>query len=221
MSFSFQALLECLPLLLRGAVLTITISLASFAFALFGGLVLWYAISSGPKVVRLVSTWIADFIRSTPLLVQVFVVYFVGPTYGLTLDPVWAGIITFGVHYSCYMAEVYRACYLAVPAGQWDAAKSMALSRASGFSLVILPQMIPTFIPLAGGYLIYMFKDTPILAAVTVREMMYAAQKFGSDNFTYLEPLTLAGILFLLMSVATALILRFLEGRFSRWITAK
>src|SRR5688572_24848262 len=182
MEFSFAAARDVFPLLMKGAVVTLYISLAAFLLSLAGGLLIWLMNSSRFKAVSLVSRTLSDFIRSTPLLVQVFFVYFVGPSFGLVLNPVATGILTLGVHNSCYMAQVYRAAYQAVPLGQWDAAEAIGLSRVKGFILVIVPQMIPAFIPLAGGYLIYIFKETPILATVTVHEMLFQAQKYGADH---------------------------------------
>jgi len=182
---------------------------------------LWRVTASAPKWIAVSVTAVADFIRSTPLLVQVFFVYFVGPSYGIVLDPVWAGIATFGLHYSCYLLEVYRSAFLSVPSGQWEAAKSLGLSNARILLLVVIPQMLPVFVPVAGSYLIYMFKDTPLLAAVTVREMMYTAQKYGAENFAYLEPFTLVGIIFLLMSIGAAIAIRYLESAVSRWKVAR
>lgn len=217
MEFSLTAARDVFPLLMRGAVATLYISLAAFAFSLVGGLLIWLLNSSRFTALSLVSRTLSDFIRSTPLLVQVFFVYFVGPGFGLVLSPVATGILTLGVHNSCYMAQVYRAAYQAVPIGQWNAAEAIGLSKVKGFALVIVPQMIPAFIPLAGGYLIYIFKETPILATVTVHEMLFEAQKYGADHFRYLEPFTLAGLIFLAMSLVTAYAIRKLEARSSVW----
>lgn len=217
MQFSLDTTIDVLPLLLRGAQLTLLISIAAFALAIVGGFLLWRLSVSPHRWISWPATRIADFIRNTPLLVQVFLVYFVGPNYGLVLDPVWAGILTFGIHYSCYLLEVYRSAFLSVTSGQWEAASSLGLGRRQCLFLVIIPQMMPVFIPLAGSYLIYMFKDTPILAAVTVREMMYSAQRYGAENFHYLEPFTVVGVLFLVMSLVAAILIRWLERVASRW----
>ena len=221
MEFQLSTVIDILPLLLKGAQLTLLISVSAFALALIGGFIIWRLTVSAPKWVAICVTMIADFIRSTPLLVQVFFVYFVGPSYGLVLDPVWAGILTFGLHYSCYLSEVYRSAFLSVPNGQWEAAKSLGLSRGRILLLVVLPQMLPVFVPIAGSYLIYMFKDTPLLAAVTVREMMYSAQKYGAENFVYFEPFPLVGLIFLVMSICAAIGIRYLEAAVSGWKTAR
>lgn len=221
MKFELQTVMDVLPLLLKAAQLTLLISISAFTLSLVGGFVLWRLIAATPKWFGRLVAAIADFIRSTPLLVQVFFVYFVGPSYGLVLDPVWAGILTFALHYSCYLSEVYRSAFLAVPKGQWEAAQSLGLSRGKIMFLVVLPQMLPVFVPIAGSYLIYMFKDTPLLAAVTVREMMYTAQKYGAENFVYLEPFTMVGAIFLAMSICAAIGIRYLEAAVSRWKTAR
>src|SRR5690606_12367148 len=131
------------PELLRASQATLFITVVSFACASVGGLVVLALRSSPRRIVSVPVTWIVDFIRSTPLLLQVFFVYYILPGYGLTLGPVQAGIATLGVHYSCYMSEAYRSALAAVPRGQWEAAQALGLKRMQVFRKVIWPQMCP------------------------------------------------------------------------------
>ena len=110
-------------------------------------------------------------------------------------------MIALGLHYSCYTSEVYRAGINAVPSGQWYAAKALNLSRWQAYRHVILPQAIPPVVPALGNYLIAMFKDTPLLSAITVLEMLERAKIIGNETFRYLEPLTIVGLIFLVLSV--------------------
>ncbi|HEX2139022.1 MAG TPA: ectoine/hydroxyectoine ABC transporter permease subunit EhuD, partial [Woeseiaceae bacterium] len=139
--------------------------------------------------------------------------YYVLPEYGLTLSPLVIGVLALGLHYSCYTAEVYRAGIEAVPRGQWEAARALSLSRRATWLRVVLPQAIRPTLPVLGNYLIAMFKDTPLLAAITVMEMLQTAKLIGAESFRYLEPLTITGIVFLVVSLAASGLIRHWETR--------
>jgi len=156
---------------------------------------------------------LVQFIRGTPLLVQAFFLFYVFPSYGLTLPALTTGIIAIGIHYSAYAAEAYRAGIESVPRGQWEAATALSLSPRRRWTGVVLPQAIRAVIPSLGNYVIAMFKDSAILAAITVVEVLNTAQAIGSDSFRYLEPLTLAALLYLLVSYPAAKLIRRLEHR--------
>jgi polar amino acid transport system permease protein len=155
-------------------------------------------------------------IRSTPLLIQLYFLFFVLPHVGVTLPPFTSGVIGLGLHYSTYTSEVYRAGIESVPKGQWEAALALNYSRYHMFRRVILPQAIPPVIPALGNYLISMFKDTPLLAAITVMELMHTANVIASERFLYVEPMTLVGLIFLGVSVISVFFLRYLERRLAR-----
>jgi polar amino acid transport system permease protein len=148
-----------------------------------------------------------EFIRSTPLLLQVFFVYFVGPQFGIVI-PAWtAGIGVLGIHYAAYCSEVYRAGIEAVDGGQWEACTALNLSPARVWRAIILPQAIPPIVPGLGNYLIGMFKDTPILAAIAILEMLQQAKNFGAENYRYIEAITMAGVFYLVFSlIASAIV---------------
>lgn len=165
-----------------------------------------------PVLAPLVTAFI-DFVRSTPLLVQLFFLFFVLPELGVTLPPLTTGVIGLGVHYACYLAEVYRAGIEGVPKGQWEASTALSLPARLQWQHVILPQAIRNVLPALGNYAISMFKETPFLALITVPEMVQRAQAIGSISFRYLEPITLAGLIFLAASYPTAIALRKLEMR--------
>lgn len=155
-----------------------------------------------------------EVVRSTPLPLQLFILFYVLPEFGPTLDPMTAGVIGLGVHYACFYAEVYRAGIDAVPAGQWEAATALNLSPRYTWTDVVLPQAIRKVLPSLGNYAVSMFKETPFLYLITVPELLYTAQTvIAGSTLDYLEPLTLAGLIFLAASYPTALALRKLEGR--------
>lgn len=205
--------LDVLPEILAAFAVTLQATVAGFALALVLGLA-WAVARMAPSrwLARGVS-WLVEFVRSTPLLIQLYFLYYVLPEYGLTLSPLVIGILALGLHYSCYAAEVYRAGIESVPRGQWEAARALNLSPAATWRRVILPQAVPPTLPVLGNYLIAMFKDTPLLAAITVMEMLQTAKLIGAESFRYLEPLTITGAVFLVVSLAASYLVRHLETR--------
>ena len=165
-----------------------------------------------PVLAPLIHAFI-EFIRSTPLLVQLFFLFYVLPFAGLTLSPLTTGVIGLGVHYACYYSEVYRAGIDGVPKGQWEAARALSLPSRYTWQHVVLPQAVRNVLPALGNYGISMFKETPFLALITVPEMVQRAQSIGAIHFRYVEPITLAGLIFLAASYPTAVLLRRLEMR--------
>ncbi|OLF08108.1 ectoine/hydroxyectoine ABC transporter permease subunit EhuD [Actinophytocola xinjiangensis] len=177
------------------------------------GLVLALLRRSPIRVVSGITWAFIEFIRSTPLLVQIFFLFFVLPDIGLTLDPMTTGVIALGLHYATYTAEVYRAGIEAVPPGQWEAATALNLPRRRTWTAVILPQAVPRVLPALGNYTISMLKETPLLLMIGVLEIAGVARQVGSRAFRYVEPVTIAGVLFLVLSLAASLLVRWLERR--------
>jgi polar amino acid transport system permease protein len=161
-------------------------------------------------------TAIMEFIRSTPLVIQLFFLFYALPLYGIALSPMTAGIIGLGLHYSTYLSEVYRSGIEAVPKGQWEAARALNFGKAQTWTRIVLPQSVPPTIPVMGNYLIVMFKETPTLSAITLVELLTTAKSIGSQSFKYLEAFTLVGVLFLLMSYPSGWLVRRLEERWKR-----
>ncbi len=205
---------DVLPLLLRGLVVTVQATLVGSVVAMVLGLVFALLRRSRLAVVRIVTGGFVEFVRSTPLLVQLYFLFFVLPSLGITLSGFQAGVIGLGVHYATYTSEVYRAGIEGVPRGQWEAATALNLPTSRVWRSVILPQAIPRVLPALGNYVIAMFKETPLLSAITVLEMLAVAKGLGGQTFRYLEPLTLVGLLFLLVSLPASLTVRRLERRF-------
>lgn len=213
MIWSWTYAFEVLPQISRAFVVTLQATLAGFALALLLGL-LWTLLRRAPVAsVSRAAFWIVEFVRSTPLLIQLYFLYYVLPEYGVSMSPLAIGILALGLHYSCYAAEVYRARIEAVPHGQWEAARALNLSSTSIWFRIILPQAVPPTVPVLGNYFIAMFKDTPLLAAITVMEMLQTAKLVGAETFRYFEPLTITGAIFLVVSLLASFGIRYLEVR--------
>ncbi|MFI6522695.1 ectoine/hydroxyectoine ABC transporter permease subunit EhuD [Spirillospora sp. NPDC050679] len=215
MSWDWNYTGEILPDLLDGLRITVVATLLGYVIALVLGLV-WTLLQRTPsRAFNLAVRWVTEFIRSTPLLVQLAFVFFVLPGWGLTLSALTAGIIGLGVHYSTYTAEVYRAGISDVPRGQWEAATALNLPRSRVWRSVILPQAFRRVIPTLGNYLIAMFKDSPLLMGITVVELLNSAYQAGAESLQLLEPLTVVAALFIIVSVISSLIIRRLERRYA------
>ena len=214
MSWDWSFALDTLPELLS-AFLRYTLVATILGTALAAVLGLAFAIvrrARVPVLAPLVTAFI-EFVRSTPLIVQLFFLFFVLPGFGVTLSPLVTGVLGLGVHYACYLAEVYRAGIEGVPKGQWEACTALSLPARLQWQHVILLQAIRNVLSALGNYAISMFKETPFLALITVPEMVQRSQAIGSISFRYLEPITLAGLIFLAASYPTAIALRKLEIR--------
>ncbi|WP_313999664.1 ectoine/hydroxyectoine ABC transporter permease subunit EhuD [uncultured Paenibacillus sp.] len=205
---------DILPELLAALRMTAAATLAGFAAACVGGLVLAGAVRSGWKPVSWFAKGFIGFIRNTPLLVQVLFLYYSLPVMaGISLSAFSAGVIGLGLHYSTYLAEVYRSGIEAVPKGQWEAAVALNFPKWRTWGSIVLPQAIPPIIPVLGNYLIVMFKETPILSAITLVELLLTAKNIVSDTYRVFEPYTLVGLLFLAISYPASLLARTLEKR--------
>lgn len=202
-----------LPFLLQGLWVTVRITLFGIVIAVVVGLVVAVLrLSKIPVLSRLFDFYV-HFVRGTPLLIQAYCAFFILPSYGVRFSPMVTGIIVIGLNYSAYTAEVYRSGIGDVPRGQWEAAKALNLPPVRTWTRIILPQAVRPVVPVLGNYFIQMFKDSAVLSAITVFELLAHAESVGSDNFRYLEPLTLAGLLFFLVSYPSAQLVRLLERR--------
>ncbi len=215
MEWDWNVAMDVMPRLASGLVVTVQATFVGAFLAYVLGLFVAILKMSRLTSVRVVTYWTSEFIRRTPLLVQLYFLFYVLPDIGIFLSPFMAGVIGLGLHFSTYTSEVFRAGIENVPKGQWDAARALNYSPVQTWKDVILPQAIPPMIPPLANYLIVMFKETPLLAAITVVELFNAANIYSNSHYKYLEPMTLVGLFFLLVSVPSAIAAIKLEKRFS------
>lgn len=215
MEWDWNFVWEIMPTLLEG--LKITILATAFGATLAAALGLVFAIlrMAAPRPIAKATGFVVAFIRGTPLLVQLYFIFFVLPDIGIRLPALLAGVIGLGLHYGTYAAEVYRAGIENVPRGQWEAAKATNLNARQTWIHVLLPQALPPMIPALANYLIAMFKETPILSAITILELMNQAKSVANNSYRYIEPMTMVGVFFLIMSLISVLFLGWLEERYT------
>jgi polar amino acid transport system permease protein len=200
------------PILLRGMLVTIEASIAGFAIALVLGLILAVLKSARSPFISFPAIAVSEFFRDTPLLVQLFFLYYVLADYGIILPAFLTGALALGVQYSAYMSEVYRAGIEAVPRGQLEAAKALDFSGSRTFTHVILPQAVPRVVPALGNYLVSIMKDVPVLGVVTVLEMLSVALIIGVQTFVFLVPLSMVGGLYLILTLVASGIVRLVDN---------
>ncbi|UXN60118.1 ectoine/hydroxyectoine ABC transporter permease subunit EhuD [Phyllobacterium zundukense] len=216
MEWDWAFVIQILPTLIEGAKITILATVLGYILSAIVGLAIAIVRRSKNKLISRPMGFVAEFIRGTPLLVQLYFIFYVLPDLGLTLSPLVAGVIGLGLHYGTYTAEVYRAGIDNVARGQWEAAKACNLNAWQTWTQVILPQALPPMIPALANYFIAMFKETPLLSAITVLELMNQARSIANYNYRYIEPITLVGAFFLVISLISVVGLRWLERRYGR-----
>lgn len=207
---------EILPRLLEATGNTLIAAGAGYGIALVLGLIFALAQRTHYKIITFIMREFVEFIRSTPLLLQIFFIFYVGPQFGLRLSPWMAGMLAIGLHYACYLSEVYRGGIESVPRGQWEAATALNMTVIQTYRRVVIPQAIPSALAGMGNYLVGIFKDTPMLSVIGVAELIHTANAIGSENYRFLEPYTIVGLIFLALSLPTAALIRAFESHIRR-----
>jgi polar amino acid transport system permease protein len=195
---------------------TLVITALATVIAAILGLVLAMIRYSRVPVLAQVATGFVQFIRATPIPIQLFFVYYVLPDWGITISAVTTGVVVLGVHYACYFAEVYRGGIESIPPGQWEACTALSLPPQAVWRRVVLPQAVRKILPSLGNYVISMFKEVPFLLLISVPEMVAVAKDIGGASYRYVEPYTICGLIYLLASYPASVAMRRLEVRLER-----
>ena len=211
--FDFRGAVDYLPDLLRGALVSVELTVSVMALSLVFGLVVALARLARARTVRVMATIYVEAVRGTPCMLQLFYIYFVLPAFGINIPPFTAGVVGLTINYSAYLSEVYRAGIQAVARGQVEAALALGMSRGLMMRLVILPQAIRIVVPPLGNYFISLFKDTALASTITVKELIFSGQIIAATNFQYFTIFTVAGAIYLALSYPGSLGVQYLERR--------
>jgi polar amino acid transport system permease protein len=213
MIFSLDDMIAFLPSLLHGAMLTIAVSLLAFGLALVLGLATGLARLSRLLPLRVVAACYIQFIRGTPLLLQLFFIYYVLPYVGIVLTPFVSGAMGLTLNYAAYMAEVFRSGIQAIPKGQSEAGQSVGMSRRLLMRRIILPQAFRIIIPSIGNFFVSIFKDSALVSVITMRDLMFSGQLLASATYKHFEIFAEVAVIYFLISYPTA--------KFVEWIEVK
>ena len=202
------------PLMLKGLAVTAKATVLGFTVSV----VLGFVLAMGRRAEQRWISWpfavIIEFIRSTPLLVQLFFALALARTVeAISSDGVFVLTATLGIHYATYCSEAYRAGINSVPKGQWEAATALNLSTWTTWTQIVIPQAVPNVLPSLGNFLVAGFKDAPLGFIVGVSGILAFANTVRSSDFRAQEPYIMAGVGFLIVSLAAAWLVRRLEDR--------
>lgn len=213
-NFDWMYFWHLVPLMWRGLLITAKATVLGFSVAIVLGFLLALGRRSGRRWLRWPFGLVIEFIRSTPLLVQLFFAQaFVRASEAVALEPLTILTLTLGVHYATYCSEAYRAGINSVPAGQWEASTALNLGPITKWTRVVIPQAVPNVLPALGNYLVAAFKDAPLGFSIAVPGILAFATAVRGEDFRVTEPYILVGVGFLLVSLPAAWLVRRLERK--------
>ncbi len=219
MGFKFQwnVVLETFPLLLSGVKLTVIITICGLLFGFVLGATVGLMKLSRSLPVRKLAGAYVEAIRGTPLIVQVMFLYFGVPmAVGMRIRPVTAGIIAIAVNSGAYIAEIVRGAVQSIDPGQVEAGRSIGLTRAQTMRYIVWPQAFRRMIPPLGNQFIISLKDTSLLVVIGVAELTRVGQEIIAVNFRAFEVWLTVGVVYLMMTLTIARLLRMAEDRLAR-----
>lgn len=217
MSIDWAVVQMAIPLLAEGTVMTLKIAALAAIFGLSGGIVLGLVSVGGWTWARWLVRAYVDFIRGTPLLIQIFVVFFGLPLMGFRLGEFWAGVIALSLNCAGYIAEVVRGTVGGVEKGQTEAAKSIGMTQEKILLYVLLPQSIRPMMPALTNDMITLLKNTSLLSVISVYELTRSGQAIIASHFAPLEIFALLAIYYYAIISVLAYASRLIERRLPVW----
>jgi polar amino acid transport system permease protein len=227
MGFNWAEVPGMMPELLRGLGVTVLMTIIIMAISMVVALPVAFGRMSANPLLRIPTTIYVQVLRGTPVLLQLFYLYYVLPFAGIRLDPWVAGIIGMSLAYSAYLSEIYRAGIEAIDRGQTEAGLSLGMSRAKVMRIVVLPQAFRITLPPIGNIFIGLFKDTSLLSILTIRELMFEGQVLAATTFQHITIFTVIAVLYLAVCWPSAAVIDHFErqlkgppkapGRRRRW----
>ncbi|MBG9453275.1 ABC transporter permease [Lysinibacillus sphaericus] len=211
----FSLVTDFLPFMVKASWVTLKLTLYSTIFGLILGLFVALMKISKVKVIRLIADFYLWIIRGTPMLVQLFLIYYGLPQVGIELSPMVAAVIALGINSAAYIAEIYRGGIMSISKGQIEAAESLGMSYFLQMRKVILPQALRVSLPALGNQAIMMLKDSSLASLVTVSELLMVSQRYAASNYAFIEFYLVAAGFYLVMTTFFTFILNRVERRMS------
>lgn len=216
MSFDPQLFVQYGPDLLSGLALTIEIWIVGSLIALAVGAALGTLLTFGPQSIRVAIRCYVELFRGTPLLVQLFLLYYGGPQIGIVLSAMTAGLLGLGLYGGAYFTELFRAGLTSVPAGQIQAARAFGYSKRHTLIRIILPQALVLMLPPSINLLLIVLKDSAILSILTIPELTFQVTGMTLETFAFVEPYLALALGYWLLVELTSWLGQLAERRLSR-----
>ena len=197
--FDFGLILESVPFLVKGAVYTVQVSVLAIVFGLVLGWAFGLIAVSGVRWLRAIAWAYVQFIRGTPLLVQIFLIYFGLPAFGVNVPAYWSGVIALGLNSGGFQAEIVRAGIESIDRGQTEAARSIGMSSLQTLLFILVPQTVRRVIPPLTNELITLTKSSSLLSAIAVLELTHAGQAVIARTFAPFEIYAAVAVLYLIL----------------------
>lgn len=211
MDFSFLS--QYAPFFLEGAKLTLILAFFTVLFGSIIGLLLSLMRLSTSKILKTVSAIYVEFIRGTPMLVQIFIIYYSLPSIGIELPDMTAGILALSINSGAYVAEIIRAGIQAVDKGQMEASRSLGMGYGQTMFHIIIPQAFKNILPALGNEFIVVIKESSIVSMIGLHDLMYNANIVRGNIFRPFEPLLVAAFIYFIMTFTLSKLLGLLERR--------
>lgn len=192
---------KAIPIFAKGALITVVVSLLSMILAMALGMLLAIAKSYTGGVLSKIASWFIEIIRGTPLLIQLFFIFYGLPSVGIKFSPFWAGVIGLGLNYAAYEAEIYRSGLFAIPRTQWEAALALGMSRWEAMKHVILPQATRIVIPAITNDFISLLKDSSLVSVITMVDLTKAYGQVSAAYYDYFGPGIIVAAIYLLLGL--------------------
>ncbi len=214
MDFSF--LPKYYTFFLEGSKNTLIIAFFTVLFGTALGLVLSLLKLSSNKIIKFIAASYIEFVRGTPILVQLYIVYYGLPAIGIELPDILAGIVTLSLNSGAYVAEVIRAGINAVDKGQMEAARSLGMSNSLTMKHIIIPQAFKNILPALGNEFITIIKESSIVSVIGIHELMYKANTVRGNIFRPFEPLIIVALMYFILTFTCSKLLGIAEGRLKK-----
>lgn len=208
--------LRALPLLAQAVWITLGLGFASFFFGCILGMAIALARISALRPLRWLAFAYVSVFRGTPLLIQILLIYFGLPAYGIVIDPISASLLALSLFAAAYLSENFRSGIGAVDKGQWEAAWAMGMSYPAALRRIILPQALRIAVPPLGSRLIALMKDTSLASTITVVELTRVADQIGATTFLYMEIFLIVGAVYWAINQVLTILQTMLEHRLAR-----
>jgi His/Glu/Gln/Arg/opine family amino acid ABC transporter permease subunit len=212
-SIRWDLLPKAMPLLLKGAEITVVVTIFTLLLGVTGGLFIALARIAGPKPVRALMVFYVEIVRGTPLLMQIYAIYFVLPAFGIDLNPIVAGVTALTLNAAAYISEIFRAGIESIDPGQMEAARALGMDYRSAMRWVVLPQTVRRVLPPLTNEAAALLKDSSLVSVIAVSELMRVGKEIAANTGAPTTLFLVVALMYLAMTLPLTTLVRRLETK--------